>query len=188
MVVEAGSCILLVGGLVGIIATTSRTNGKPLSQSPLQLSVNALIAAFSVLIKASCAFVLAEGISHVKWTSFREPQSLHSFQAHDLASRGPWGAAILLRHGLGRIVVSLGAIVTIVILFLEPFSQQIVSLVDCERIYTDKVGAIPQINLYRLQSGFHADQSSVGSPQCGEPGHIRDEQAAVGMGLFYWKL
>lgn len=153
---EAGSCILIVGGLVGIIATISRTDGKPLSQWPLRLSVNTMIAAFSVLIKTACALVLAEGISHIKWTSFRKPQSLHSFQAHDLASRGPWGAVILLRHDLGRSVASLGAFITILILFLEPFSQQIVSFVDCERVRTDQMGAIPRINLYRLQSGFTA--------------------------------
>lgn len=153
---EAGCCVLLVGGLMGIIATIARTDGKPLSQWPLHLSVNTLIAAFSVLIKASCALVLAEGISHIKWTSLRQPQSLHSFQAHDLASRGPWGAAILLRNDLGRSVASLGAFVTILILFLEPFSQQIVSRRDCERIYGDRMGAIPRINLYRLQSGFSA--------------------------------
>jgi hypothetical protein len=125
----------------GIIATISRTDGEPLSQWPLHLSVNTLIAAFSVLIKASCALVLAEGISHTKWTSFRQPQSLRSFQAHDLASRGPWGAAILLRHDLGRSVASLDAFVTILILFLEPFSQQIVSLVDCERVHADRMGS-----------------------------------------------
>lgn len=153
---EVGSCVLLVGSLVGIIATIAWTDGRALSQWPLRLSVNTLIAAFSVLMKASCALVLAEGISHIKWTSFRKPQSLHSFQAHDLASRGPWGAAILLRHDLGRSVASLGAFVTILILFLEPFSQQIVSLDDCERVHVDKMGAIPRINLYRLQSGFTA--------------------------------
>ena len=49
---EVGSCVLLAGGLFGIIATIAWTDGKALSQWPLHLSVNTLIAAFSVLMES----------------------------------------------------------------------------------------------------------------------------------------
>jgi hypothetical protein len=149
---ELGCCLLVVGGLVGIAATVSSLDGKPLPHWPYRLSINTFIAAFSVLIEASSGLVLAEGISHVKWTSLRT-RSLHHFKMHDEASRGPWGAANLLRNDL-RSVASLGAFITILALFLELFSQQLISFVDCEQLSLGQVGAIPRTNVYMSDGTF----------------------------------
>jgi hypothetical protein len=153
---EAGCCSLVVGGLVGIIATVSSLDNKPLPQWPYGLSINTFIAAFSVLIKASSGLVLAECISHIKWTNLRKPQSLQSFKAHDEASRGPWGALVLLWNDHGRSVSSLGSLITILVLFLEPFSQQIVSFVDCERVHEHGTATIPRTNRYELEGLFES--------------------------------
>lgn len=149
---ELGCCLLVVGGFVGITTTVSSLDGKPLPQWPYRLSINTFIAAFSVLMKASSGLVLAEGISHVKWTSLRT-RSLHDFKMHDEASRGPWGAANLLRKDV-RSVASLGAFITILVLFLEPFSQQLIAFVDCEQPDLDRVGEIPRTNIYRSEGKF----------------------------------
>jgi len=138
--------LLVVAALIGMIATIYDLDGEPIPHWLYRLSINTFIAAFSVIIKASSGLVLAEGISHMKWT--RHPQTLRSFEVQDEASRGPWEAFNLLRNDLGHSVASLGALVTILILFLEPFSQQIVSFVDCEQVYAGKVSSIPRTNYY----------------------------------------
>jgi hypothetical protein len=145
---EAGCCILIICGLVGIMVTLSALNNQPLPQWPYGLTVNTFVAAFSVLIKASSGLVLAEGISHIKWTTLRTPQPLSKFEIYDEASRGPWGALTLLWHDFGVTVSSLGACIIILTLFLEPFSQQIVSFDDCKQVHKQRKATIPRTNLY----------------------------------------
>ncbi|KAF2874039.1 hypothetical protein BDV95DRAFT_470180, partial [Massariosphaeria phaeospora] len=89
-------CCLVIGALLGIIITTRNYNHKPIPDWPYGLTINTIIAAYSVVIKTAAGLVLAEGISHLKWTSLERPSSLRSFMVHDEASRGPWGAVSLL--------------------------------------------------------------------------------------------
>lgn len=149
---EAACCILIICGLVGIIVALSALNNQPLPQWPYGLTVNTFVAAFSVLIKAASGLVLAEGISHIKWTALRTPQPLFKFEVYDEASRGPWGALTLLWHDFGATVSSLGACIIILTLFLEPFSQQIVSFEDCKQVHEHQKATIPRTNLYGRDS------------------------------------
>lgn len=172
---EATCCFLAIGGLVGIAATVGSLDNRPLPNWPYYLSINTFIAAFSVLVKASGGLVLAEGISHIKWTNLRRPQTLHSFEIHDKASRGPWGSVILLWNDLGRSVSSLGALVTILILFLEPFSQQIVSFVDCDQVREREIASVPRTNFYESDENFtRGDTNNV-------PWTLRN---SVGQGIY----
>lgn len=172
---EVNCCVLAIGGLVGIAATVGSLDNRPLPNWPYYLSINTFIAGFSVLVKASVGLVLAEGISHIKWTNLRRPRTLHSFEIHDKASRGPWGSVILLWNDLGRSVSSLGALVTILILFLEPFSQQIVSFVDCEKIRGREIASVPRTNFYDSGGNFtRGDTNNV-------PWTLRN---SVGQGIY----
>lgn len=62
------------------------------------------------------------------------------------ASRGPWGAFALLWNDKGRHISSLGALIIILILFMEPFTQQIVSFYDCVEVDHLETGKIPRTN------------------------------------------
>ncbi|KAL6705585.1 hypothetical protein ACN47E_006532 [Coniothyrium glycines] len=156
--------ILLVGALVGIVATVNAFNDKPLPHWPYALSINSFIAAYSVLLKVTSGFILAEGISHIKWTRLKESHSLRSFWIHDEASRGPWGALHLLWNDKGRHIASLGAFITVLILFVDPFSQQIVSFPDCVRLDESKSGTIPRTNFYMFEGGQFNMGGSVTIP------------------------
>ena len=107
-----------------------------------------MIAVYTVIIKAAGGLIIAEGISHIKWTNLRRPRTLRSFDLHDQASRGPWGALMLLWDDKGRNISSLGAIVTILILILEPFSQQMVGLYDCTLDHELQKATIPIANMW----------------------------------------
>ncbi len=64
-----------------------------------------------------------------KWLLFRaRPQHLIDFKTIDEASRGPWGALLLLLRMRGRVVVaSVGAFVFVASLTVDPFIQQVLS-------------------------------------------------------------
>jgi len=152
---ETACCFLVVGALVGTVAMVWSFDNKPLPHWPYRLSINTFIAAFSVLLKTSAGLVLAEALSHIKWTELRTPRTLRSFTVHDDASRGPWGAVALLWNDKGRHISSLGALIIILILFMEPFTQQIVSFYDCIEVNQNETGAIPRTNFYQQATGFN---------------------------------
>lgn len=135
---------------VGIISTLCKYEHRPLPQWPFGVSISTLIAIYTAVIKASAGCVLAEGISHLKWTMlFRErPYPLRGFVAHDNASRGPWGAIQLLWRDRLQGVSSLGAIIIILLFILDPFAQQVVRYYDCQRVSSDKTATITRTNIY----------------------------------------
>jgi len=153
---EAICCIIALGSLLAIVATIRTHEGKPLPQWRYGLTVNAIIAAYTVILKAAAGLVLAEGISHLKWIAVAQPQALSTFAAHDNASRGPLGALQLLwknqfKPGNLRalpFISSLGALVTVLVLLLDPFSQQIIRTYKCERQTTGGGATVARTNAY----------------------------------------
>jgi len=144
-----------LGALLGITATIYSHEGRPLPHWRYGLTVNAIIFIFTVILKAAAGLVLAEGIGHLKWVSVARPQSLSNFVAHDDASRGPMGAFQLLwknQYRIGRthvlpFISSLGALITILVILLDPFSQQIIRPCECdERIMEN--ATIARTSLY----------------------------------------
>lgn len=153
---ETTCCIMALGALLAIVATIRAHENEPLPTWRYGLTVNAVISAYTIVLKAAAGLVLAEGISHLKWISVAKPQSLSAFVAHDEASRGPLGALKLLwryqhrskqrKHPMPW-VSSLGAAVTILVLLLDPFSQQIVRTYACEKLAIGENGTIPRTNV-----------------------------------------
>jgi hypothetical protein len=154
---EALCCIIALGALLAIVATIRVHESKPLPQWRYGLTVNAIISACAVVLKAAAGLVLAEGISHLKWIAVARPQSLSSFVAHDDASRGPMGALKLLwknqyRSGglhVSSIISSLGALVTIFVLLMDPFLQQVIRTYQCEQQIIGEAPTIARTNVYR---------------------------------------
>ncbi|KAI8933166.1 hypothetical protein NX059_009807 [Plenodomus lindquistii] len=93
---EATCYVIALTALMAIVITIRVHEDKPLPQWRYGLTVNAMIAIYTVILKAAAGLVLAEGISHLKWIAVARPQSLSTFVAHDDASRGPLGAFNLL--------------------------------------------------------------------------------------------
>jgi hypothetical protein len=153
---EAVCCIIALGALIAIVATIRIYESKPLPHFRYGLSVNAIIAAYTVIFKAAAGLVLAEGISHLKWIAVAQPQALSTFVAHDNASRGPLGALKLLwknQYKSGKMhflpfISSLGALITVLILLLDPFSQQIIRTYECKRLVTGENSTIARTNVY----------------------------------------
>lgn len=58
---------------------------------------------------------------------FRQPRALEEIQTFDDASRGPMGAAKLVMQTSAFHLATLGGIITILALVMDPFAQQILA-------------------------------------------------------------
>jgi hypothetical protein len=66
----------------------------------------------------------------LKWLHFdSQPRRLADLEVFDSASRGPFGSLMMFFHGSTRsTVAAAGALLTIVALAADPFSQQVVAV------------------------------------------------------------
>ena len=140
----------LLSWLVSMISLTTIVvvllvyHNRPIPEWPLSITLNSIISILSTIAKAALIMPVAESISQLKWVWFTRSNRLIDFQTIDGASRGPLGSIKLLKMTkcmynslyfmqgdkmliLFRNLVSLGAVVTLAALAIEPFLQQVVT-------------------------------------------------------------
>jgi len=115
-----------------IIAVLVVLKDKPSSKWPftnMGLTLNAFVSVLSRIAGAALLLPVAEALGQLKWSWFirGDSKKMWDFEMFDNASRGPWGAFLLLIHTKGKTIAALGALVTIFALALDPFFQQVVS-------------------------------------------------------------
>jgi hypothetical protein len=72
-------------------------NNRVLPVWPLGITLNGFISLLSVCAKAALLLPTAEGLGQLKWSHFRkDSRTMMDIERIDLASRGPWGAILLL--------------------------------------------------------------------------------------------
>ena len=151
---EILACWLVLGALTAILITLIAVDKKTLPKLPLHVSVNTLVAIFATILKLAAAFVLAQGLSQAKWSWYQRPRCLHDFQVYDNASRGPWGAFKLIWYlGCGPIVALLGAFVTIAATLVDPLSQQLIRVHDCDETVSGVAASLPRTRLFDEHGG-----------------------------------
>ena len=128
---EIISFLLAVIAFLSIVILLAVRKDKPLPKWPSLISINSLVAVFSAVLRVALLFPIAECVSELKWIWFANPQPLSDFDRFDSASRGPWGALKLLLKRPGNVLTSLGASVTILMLAVSPFVQQILQFSSC---------------------------------------------------------
>ena len=116
---EILSCLVAVVFLAASIVVLKLYDGRPTTDWEYSISINAILAIFTRILGAALVVPIAEGklvfpmsshhfptsytsegISAVKWHSYRVSQPLLDLEALDAASRGPMGAFLLFfkRH------------------------------------------------------------------------------------------
>ena len=117
--------------MAGLVAILVVFNGRQRSiwGDPYGISPNTAIAIFSTLAKTSMLFAIAHGMGHLKWIYFeRREHKVSDLQVFDDASRGPLGSLLLLGQIRWRAsIAAIGALVTVLMLAFDPFSQQILA-------------------------------------------------------------
>ncbi|KAH3985122.1 hypothetical protein HBI38_107060 [Parastagonospora nodorum] len=118
--------------MAAIIAVLVVLRDQPASRWPfarMGLTLNAFVSVLSRIAGAALLLPVAEALGQLKWSWFIKGDSkkMWDFEMFDNASRGPWGALLLLIHTKGKTIAALGALVTLFALALDPFFQQLVS-------------------------------------------------------------
>ncbi|GIZ44344.1 hypothetical protein CKM354_000754400 [Cercospora kikuchii] len=117
---------LCMGAIVVLLANL---NNKPLPNMGF-LTLNGIVSTLAGISKAALILPISEAISQLKWQWFwnvDRPRPISDFQIYDSASRGPWGSLCLLARPRLAHLSSLGAILTVVALAIEPFFQLVPS-------------------------------------------------------------
>jgi hypothetical protein len=108
---------------------------KPLAEWPLAdstgLTLNAYISVLSKMAGAALILPVSEALGQLKWSWFQQnSKQMWDFEIFDNASRGPWGSLLLLLRTKGKALAALGAMITLCMMALDPFFQQVVSFPD----------------------------------------------------------
>jgi hypothetical protein len=130
--------------MVAIICIYLRIKDHPLSQSESYLNWT------NVLGKVSSAALIvptSEALGQLKWNWFHESKAMWDFEIFDKASRGPLGALMLLFRTKGRSLAALGALLIVLLLAIDTFSQQVVTFPN-EWTLHEIPGEIPYVVRY----------------------------------------
>ncbi|KAI0965900.1 hypothetical protein F4678DRAFT_476309 [Xylaria arbuscula] len=124
---EIIAVIIALGAVGSIIGVLAKFNGHALPEWPYYITLNALIAVLAAVTAAAMNISLQNSMSQLKWIRFKETRTrLSDMEAYDEASRGTWGAIKLMFTLRGGFLGSFGAFISIIVLLLGPFAQQIV--------------------------------------------------------------
>ncbi|KAJ4359626.1 uncharacterized protein N0V89_000181 [Didymosphaeria variabile] len=111
-----------------IIAILIYMRNQPLSRWPFGLTVITVLAKIAA---ATLIIPTSEAIGQLKWNWFQGTASreMVDFEIFDKASRGgPWGSVMLLLRTKGKSLAAVGAILTILMLAIDTFFQQVIEL------------------------------------------------------------
>ncbi|KAJ5403245.1 hypothetical protein N7509_003116 [Penicillium cosmopolitanum] len=113
---------------IAVIIILRAYDQKPSPNLSYGLTLNSIVSLLATASRSSLLFVVAAAVGQLKWIwiQHRERPVL-DMQSFDDASRGPLGALYLLFQHRGLSIASLGAIVTVLSMALDPFIQQILS-------------------------------------------------------------
>lgn len=102
-------------------------SGHPLSKWPIGLT---LITILSKIASAALILPISEAIGQLKWTWFNGNKSRDAFdfEIFDKASRGAWGSIMLLFRTRAKSLAALGALITVLLLAIDTFFQQVTDL------------------------------------------------------------
>ncbi|KAF2673192.1 hypothetical protein BT63DRAFT_475737 [Microthyrium microscopicum] len=112
--------------MVIILIVLAQYDGKGLPQWKLGISINAFISIFAGFTKSALLLPTAQALGQLKWNWFTKSRPMHDFELLDSASRGPWGALLLLGRMKGITLASIGAAIILLSVPLDLFFQQIV--------------------------------------------------------------
>jgi len=102
-------------------------NEKPLTQWKSKISLNAIISVFATISKSALLVPVTASVSQLKWLHFEQKAHiLEEMDTFDRSSRGPLGALeLLIRVNLRAPAASIGAVIILLALAIDPFTQQI---------------------------------------------------------------
>ena len=132
--------------MVGVVVIYVYLKDEPISAPNSGTFLN-LANVLGKVASAALIVPTSEAIGQLKWHWFNDPQAMWDFEIFDKASRGPWGAVMLLFRTKGRSLAALGALLIVLLLAIDTFFQQVIDMP--ERWSTELAGSsIPRAIWY----------------------------------------
>lgn len=148
---ESAACVLVLATPIIIFATLHPHNGQPLPQWPFKISINSLLSVYALVLKAVIGFVITSCIGQLQWTWFSETRPLADMLHFDSATRGADGAlGLIWRQRFRQPSTSLGCLILVLAVAIDPFVQQLVRPVDCsvEQSGGEAIATLPRANVF----------------------------------------
>jgi hypothetical protein len=140
---EIGAVLVAIASTSAIVVILVRINGKSIASWPYTIQPASLVAVFSSIAKSTLLVPVAICLGQLKWSYFEKPRELVHMQVFDDASRGPWGALVLLWKTRGMAwLAGIGALVTVLLMTFEPFSQQAINFDEKVVLLNNATGGI----------------------------------------------
>jgi hypothetical protein len=173
---EILACILALMMAAAVLITIYPHAGHPLPQWPYGITINGLLSTYSIVLRGCLAYVLTSCIGQLQWTWFsRNARPLYDAVLYDNAGRGPWGSIKWLwKHHIRQPLTTLGALLTILSLGIDPIIQQLVMPVDCAWPVPEISATLPRTSYY----GF-----SVSDPTLIPQATVVQLEKAIALGM-----
>lgn len=143
------ACFVAIGMLIAISMTLYPFQGRPLPNWPYDLSINALVAIFTTLLKIALGVILSGGLGQLKWDWLKRGGPLSRLVKYNKASRDPFGCLLFLfTSGASEIIAIVGAILVVLTLVINPFTQQLVRYYNCKIPSRDQPASVVRTNGY----------------------------------------
>jgi hypothetical protein len=135
--------------LIAVCIIMAWIDNRRLSIWHWAIQPNAVVSLLLVSSKAALMLSTAACLSQLKWTHFQsQPRKLKDLETFDDASRGPWGSLrLLFARGTGSLdkAVRLGCAITVLVLAMETFGQQLLSFPEKRVAVAGEVARFPTI-------------------------------------------
>lgn len=148
---ESAASVLVLATPIIIFATLRPHSGQPLPQWPFKVSINSLLSVYGLVFKAVTGFVLTSCIGQLQWTWFSKTRPLIDMLHYDSATRSADGAlGLIWRRRSRQPLTSLGCLILVFVVAVDPFVQQLVRPVDCsvEQSGANSVATLPRANVF----------------------------------------
>lgn len=143
---------LSIACFVAIVGLLLGTQGRLRSTWTFRYLPSSVISQIMTVCRSALMMSTASCIGQITWLHFqKKARNLHEIQVIDDASRGPWGAIILLTsgHRFG-LAAAIGCVITLGTLLMEPFTQQAFTL-PLRQTPTPLNGSYPVLQVYAPQ-------------------------------------
>ena len=161
---EILSWLLSAACMFSIVAVLVILKDEKLTKWPLTekigFTLNDYVSVLSRIAGAALILPVSEALGQLKWCWFLgHSKQMWDYEIFDNASRGPWGALLLLIRTKGQSLAAIGAMITLISLALDPFFQKLVDFPHRSAL-VNATGLIPSVIQYRpfytpeFQNGF----------------------------------
>ncbi|KAL8828506.1 MAG: hypothetical protein Q9191_002545 [Dirinaria sp. TL-2023a] len=168
--IELSACGGSLLALITIAVFLHNYDGRAQPDWPHNVTINSVLSWFTTIMKALMLVSVASCLSQANWIHFKTtPHAFKDFLVYDSASRGPKGSLQLLWGFRVRYIASVGAIITILALAVDPTVQQMVSIRSEQRNSTvpASLGRAQSFLQYGPGSGYTWPPSSPTSGMLG---------------------